>query len=304
MKNINKILIFLLLINFSILSFTKERINFIKKGNDFYFFKYSGKTISMKKNNSKFEPTYIDIPTESLQNINFRKINNNFYLYIKINNNKLIYKLNNKRWEKIVCIEQSDIKKGLFPEPYNKIENLNKNNSDFQFGEIKNNIIISGNIRYILPETFDTFYMEKDKIYTLSYQKDTLLIKKFKVKAGLPYPPLNVIRTFEHNYSLYSEEYLNKISWAPNPMNSTILNYYIYKRDTKVSDSNFVFEAKITPKTYFYLDRELKKEDENRFVYGVSVVDITLGESDIVTTTGKTIKPTIGPIKAYCFNNQ
>jgi hypothetical protein len=301
MKNTNKILIFLLLISISTLAFAKERVDFIKSGNSFYFFKSSGKTIFIKENDSQYESTYIDISINSQSNIKYRLLNDYFYLYIKTDGSKQIYKLNDKRWEKIARIKYTYKDIGLLNRV--KIKKYQNNIRDSKFAGIEKNTIISGKIRYILPEEFDNFYMEKDKIYTLNYHNKSLIIKEFKVKAGLPYPPLDVVGTFEHNYSLYSEEYLNKIKWAPNPMNSSILNYYIYKRDATVSGSNFVFETKIPPKTYFYFDRELKIEDKNRFVYGVSVVDITLGESDIITTTGNIIKPTIGPIKTYYFNN-
>ncbi len=305
MRNRLKLLIPIFLLVFLVFSFAENNIDFIKTNNGFYFFKSSGKSIFIKKDNSSYTQSFIDISTDSFSNKRFFLRNGDLFLYTKTENQIYIYKLEGKIWEKKSIVSKDDIPI-LNPEPFIFIglKTYSKIVRRTMFLKSKDNIIIKGNIRYIIPENFKSFYLEKDNIYTLNIFGKTLLIKKFKVKSALPYPPLDVSLSFNHNYSLYSEEYINEVKWAANPMNSSVLNYYIYRRDTSVSNSDFVFQTKIPPKTYFYLERGLKKEDEGRFVYGVSVVDITLGESDIITTTGNIIKSTLGPLKIYQFNNE
>lgn len=280
---------------FSLISFFlySEENFLVKKNNSFIFLTTSNNKISIQENSEKRVETFIDENLDKSSSLkNFRVINGELFLYIKEKSTIKIYKLSENRWKKVGEFSLENLK-----------ERISKSDKVGEFHTYKKfkNTITDGKTVYIIPEDFVSFYISKNTLYILNKEEGYFIVKSFSIKDSFPYPPLNVVQNWEHNYSLYTEEYLNEVKWSRNSLNSSVQYYNIYRKLKTEPYSKLKKIAHVGENVYFYWDRGLKVEDKGKYIYGVSVVDITLIESKISTTDGKFITPTEGPIYQWIF---
>ena len=226
----------------------------------------------------------------------FRFIDKKLFLFIS---NGDVFQLKGDSWIKIVKEKRE---KEFYPgkKDFTFFENPTKTEKNIFFKKEGSTITGEKEV-YTLPEDFISFYIEGKDLYLLKREGEYYIVKYFKVNASNPYPPLNVSQRWEHNYSLYAEEYINEIRWANNSLNSNVQYYNIYRKLKTEPYSALKKIDKVDANVYFYWDRGLNKEEESKYIYGVSVVDITLIESNIATTDGKFIALTKGPIYQWIF---
>jgi len=292
-----------------IFSLNAEQISdyhLMKVKDGFCILKVFDNSILIKKNNNNFIKTKISENLNDFFMLRFLNNDNQFSLFAFKTNMVKIFELENIYWKKTNEISYEELNKSKIKERIYK-ENNKKNiitNKNIK-AKKENNLIYSGNRTYILPEDFDYFRIDNSFIYTLKIGTANYIIKEYRIKKdGIPYPPLNVVKKWEHNYSIYLEEYIYEVEWARNPLNSGRLHYNIYKKMSSKPDSAYErVEEEISTVVFFYWDRGLEKEDENKYEYGVSVVDVTLMESSIATTDGRFVQSVSGPLNSYIFIN-
>jgi len=291
-----RVLLLILLLG-SLLSFliAADNLYLTKKGQDFFFLTVEGKTIKIQKNSSVFFRTFLPENIDKMTGSKvFRFIDKKLFLFIS---NGDVFQLKGDHWIKIVKEERE---KEFYTGKKNLFDTSTKTEKNIFFKK-KGSTITGEREVYILPEDFISFYIEGKDLYLLKRYGEYYIVKYFKVNASNPYPPLNVSQRWEHNYSLYAEEYINEIRWANNSLNSNVQYYNIYRKLKTEPYSALKKIDKVDANVYFYWDRGLNKEEESKYIYGVSVVDITLIESNIATTDGKFIAPTKGPIYQWIF---
>ncbi|MGB9764075.1 MAG: lectin like domain-containing protein [Candidatus Saccharicenans sp.] len=111
-----------------------------------------------------------------------------------------------------------------------------------------------------------------------SYGYDVCL--KAFAGPGPLYPPVDgqLIRVI--NNLIFFKENINRITWSPNPNNTTrIINYRIYRK--AANEITYSLLASVSASQYYYDDRGLKNPD--RYSYQLTAVDEYLRESDPVT---------------------
>ncbi len=265
----------------------------VKKSTSFIFLTISNNKISVQENTKKSTETFIDEDLNKSSSLkNFKVINGELFLYIKEKAALKIYKLFEDRWEKIAEFSPKNLKEKKL-----KSHRI----GEFHIYKKFKNTITDGRTVYIVPEDFVSFYLSKNTLYILKKEEGYFIVKRFLVRDTFPYPPLNVIQKWGHNYSLYTEEYLNEIKWSRNTLNTSVQYYNIYRKLKTEPYSKLKKIAHVGENVYFYWDRGLKVEDKGKYVYGVSVVDITLIESKISTTDGRFVTPAEGPLYQWIF---
>jgi hypothetical protein len=86
------------------------------------------------------------------------------------------------------------------------------------------------------------------------------------------FPPADFALERLVNDLIFFKEYINRLSWAPNPENlSRILRYKLYRRETFGSDPAFALLAEVDASSTAYDDRGLKAEV--RYTYRITAVD-------------------------------
>ena len=101
------------------------------------------------------------------------------------------------------------------------------------------------------------------------------------------YSPLNQHYELKENRSLFTREYLYKITWDRNPRNAeigaVIINYKIYRRKKGYS-TNYKFLTRLSADQFKYLDRSLGSH-KTEYDYRITAVDTEGRESPIEETT-------------------
>ncbi len=99
------------------------------------------------------------------------------------------------------------------------------------------------------------------------------------------FPPSNVALERLVNDLIFFKEYINRLSWAPNPDNlSRILRYKIYRKVTGAPDSTIDLLAEVDASSTGYDDRGLKSG--TGFTYRITSVDESGRESPAAVVRG------------------
>jgi hypothetical protein len=95
------------------------------------------------------------------------------------------------------------------------------------------------------------------------------------------YPPSNFRLERLENDLIFFNEYINRLTWEPNPLNVAIMSYRLYRKTKDQLNSAFVlyYEFDAGPVTSFD-DRGLKKDD--LFTYRMTSMSATGTESEPV----------------------
>ena len=92
------------------------------------------------------------------------------------------------------------------------------------------------------------------------------------------FPPVNLRLERLANDFIFFREYVNRLTWEPNPENhSTILRYKIYRKETAEPESEVELLAELDGSTFSHDDRGLRPGIS--YIYWVSAVDETGTES-------------------------
>jgi hypothetical protein len=92
------------------------------------------------------------------------------------------------------------------------------------------------------------------------------------------FPPLNfTVQRLPNNFIFY-KEYINRLTWQPNPENKINAKYNIYRKPLGAPDSAYKLIAAVKENVFQYDDRGLKKND--LYSYRITSVDETGHESE------------------------
>jgi serine protease AprX len=91
-------------------------------------------------------------------------------------------------------------------------------------------------------------------------------------------PHLFAVSRVENNYGFFVQ-YLDRLTWAPNPRNGDqVVSYRVYARQIESEDQSFAFVAEVDGQTFSLLRRGLLGEEN--FLYKITSVSTTGEESD------------------------
>lgn len=146
----------------------------------------------------------------------------------------------------------------------------------------------------VVPATVHTFIdnnirLEEEYRYFLSGKSDRdregPLSDVVIPEQSDPEPPLNVASETLINRAYLYREYINQITWDPNPLNQEdfeIVNYRIYRKLKGQINSSYHQIAEVPASDFTYRDRHLPSKDEaESFEYTVTAVDSDGQESPL-----------------------
>ena len=94
----------------------------------------------------------------------------------------------------------------------------------------------------------------------------------------LLFPPPNfAVQRLPNNFIFY-KEYVNRLTWQPNPENKINARYKIYRKPLGAPDSAYKLMAAVRENVFTYDDRTLKKND--LYSYRIASVDEKGHESE------------------------
>jgi minor extracellular serine protease Vpr len=94
-------------------------------------------------------------------------------------------------------------------------------------------------------------------------------------------PPAGALLQRLENDFIFYKEYVNKLTWAANPENKSIITTYkLYRKVKGADDSSYILLASLSPATFVYEDKGLSKDQ--LFTYRLTSVNSRGKESDPV----------------------
>ena len=111
-----------------------------------------------------------------------------------------------------------------------------------------------------------------------NYANSNVCLKAF---AGLPslYPPTHFAFTRLENNFIFFKEYIDHLSWEPNPRNRTkITNYRLYRKTKGAVDSTYELVQELAANVFQSNQRGLKKDES--YSYRITAVDELGRESE------------------------
>ncbi len=135
-----------------------------------------------------------------------------------------------------------------------------------------------------LKKNFEQCKVFDDKLYCMKEVGNGFLFFVYEDEYELS-PPLGVKTENGENRGLFIVEYMNKITWRRNPLNSSVMKYMIYRKRKGEPYSSFEKIATVESNTFIYLDKSVG-EDYKDYQYGVAVMDVTLTKSPIMADDG------------------